>query len=1060
MSGLSIDEIKFKANQARDLYKSYIDNLVQAGETRKARDNEIDLFNLEKYYRDNKITAVEALEIKNLIDSIDIESLADNKDIIYNTAEKKLSMVRSAIDINGDGKNDLKDLAGMSYVINFKGDSLTALENTLDIVGNQDKITEFYINQWAKERGMVTGSEKYNVFYNKFYNDLYKNANPKGDLNLLQKILRFYDAGIGKEKINEIDKFLPAIKADSTFGVIMNLYKFANSEHFNIPEEQKQEKLTSYFKILNGSNDDVKRIFAEAMTRNKTPVTGKPLTVSNLDYVLDIYQIPKKEERDKKLNLIMFNQWADKRNLVNEKREAFISKLLLYTEKNGLSLSTSQLKPLTDIYDTENKLPSSNFNINSLDIYAEAVKNNIPPRSLSLIYRFEKSESFNLVEPARSAKLGEYFEILKSSNSEIKTYLLQALNTGKIPFSEEPVNLNTLDSFIRKISQTDGIIDAVINNWAKERNISGSEKTTFFNKLKEYHTKKITQTQMKTLLGFFDEAKRKNKNFPINNLDVYVKGMQREIEPKQLDRLFKFETSNNFSLTGAQRDNEIENLMGILAGGDKSQKAKRKQEILQKTLSNGRKVSMSNEDISLENIKKVFNRVDDETNFGYENLQIESLAIERNLTSPEKEIFISKLKEWHLPQSDSTKNLQLKIGSVMSLVKLYDEKKLAIADLDIYAKAIKEGISFEELNVIYKFEAKNDIKNKNNNRNEKIESYIRILKSNNEGKIRAMLGSMRSGKIPITQKAMREPNEAFIREENFNEFNSILAKYDNEREIVSTYIRTWATDPKFPGNFEAKFMSYYNDNEFKLSLADLTALKKIYENNTNFALNKLDIYAKGIKAKNNLKDLTSLFKIHSDSRFNGSNEQISKFIEILTIGSNNEKYVLKQVFKNNNIPYINKKFFTENTSNLNDLLNVLQLVKNESELNRFSINKWAKEMQLNEGTSEYNQFMQKFFNEYLTINKIPMNDLNVLKNIYQNKKYSYTKMDTMVSALKKGLGIHDLKRLDQFSERMNFSETQFTKYLNILLGKEGEDKKRVILEMIRTQNIPFSNIRI
>jgi len=826
-----------------------------------------------------------------------------------------------------------------------------------------------------------------------------------------------------------------------------------------VPADQKQAKLTSYINIFNSSNTDLKRVFAEALTRKYTPLTGKPLTTKNLDFVLEIYQIPQKDEREKSLNTIMFNQWADKKNLTEQKKEDFINKLLLYTDKKGLALGIGQLQTLTTIYDL-NKESNPDFNINQLDAYAEAVRQNIPPKSILLIHKFEKSGNFNLTEPLRSAKLKEYFDILNSSNSDIKKFFLQALANQKIPFTEEPLNISSLNTFINKISQPDGIIDQVINNWADERNLTGQEKVTFFNKLKEFHSKKITQEQMKLLLGFYDEAQKNNKNFPLNNLDVYVKGLIREIKPKQLNSLFKFEISNNFSPVGGMRHSELENLVNVLAGGDKSEKDLRKQDILQKTLSNGQKVIMTNDDISLENIKKVFARIDDVANYGFENLQIENMARERNIQSPEKEVFISKIKEWYLPQTDSTKNLQLKLGNINSLVKLYDEKKLGLNDLDVYAKAIKDGISFKEISAIYKFETANDLKNKNSNRLEKIGNYLGILKSGNKAKSGAMLSSMRNGRMPISQKLLKEPSENYITEEKLTEFFEMLKKYDKERDLTIKHIEIWSEDPKFPSGFQAKFLSYYNDNQYKLTLADLRVLKKLYENDTSFDLNKLDFYAKGIKAKTSIKDLNLVYKIHNDPRFNGTNEQIKQFIEILNNGSKYEKYVIGEVLKKNNIPYINQKFLMENSANMTELQKVLQLVKDEREINRFIINNWAKEMNLAEGSSDYNNFMQKFLNEYSIINKIPINDLNVLKNIYKEKKYSYTKMDNMVGALKSGIGIHDLKRLDQLSEKINLSETQFNRYLNILLGKEGEDKKRVIQEMIRTNNIPYTSIRV
>jgi hypothetical protein len=135
-------------------------------------------------------------------------------------------------------------------------------------------------------------------------------------------------------------------------------------------------------------------------------------------------------------------------------------------------------------------------------------------------------------------------------------------------------------------------------------------------------------------------------------------------------------------------------------------------------------------------------------------------------------------------------------------------------------------------------------------------------------------------------------------------------------------------------------------------------------------------------------------------------------------------------------------------------------VKNETELNKFIIGNWARELGLQEGSSDYIKYMNKFFEDYLNTKKIPMSIVKVLKDIYSFKQYSFEKMDQMANALKTGISIYDLKRLEEISSKMNWSDAQFTRYLNIALGQEGEAKKKIILEMLKTNNIPISNIAL
>ncbi|MEY3370455.1 MAG: hypothetical protein RLZZ361_1125, partial [Cyanobacteriota bacterium] len=46
----------------------------------------------------------------------------------------------------------------------------------------------------------------------------------------------------------------------------------------------------------------------------------------------------------------------------------------------------------------------------------------------------------------------------------------------------------------------------------------------------------------------------------------------------------------------------------------------------------------------------------------------------------------------------------------------------------------------------------------------------------------------------------------------------------------------------------------------------------------------------------------------------------------------------------------------------------------------------------------------------------------------------------------------------QLAKKNKFTEEMFNRYLNILIGREGDAKKKIILEMIRTNRIPFSEI--
>ena len=226
MGDLSIEQIKLKAFQARDLFNTYIDNLVTAGETRKASDTEIDLFNLDSFYFNKKIDNFEATKLKEKINSIDLDYLISTRAINYIQGQSKFSATRDSGDINNDETINLKDIGALNYILNFKGDPIEAIDYIFTIAGDPDKISDFYIRKWARERGMNSGTQAFDNFYNKFYNDFYKKSEPKLDISTLQQAVKLFDIGVGGENLNEIDTYMPLIKAQMSFSNIANFLLF------------------------------------------------------------------------------------------------------------------------------------------------------------------------------------------------------------------------------------------------------------------------------------------------------------------------------------------------------------------------------------------------------------------------------------------------------------------------------------------------------------------------------------------------------------------------------------------------------------------------------------------------------------------------------------------------------------------------------------------------------------------------------------------------------------------------------------------------------------------
>jgi hypothetical protein len=1107
MGDLSIEQIKLKAFQARNLFNTYIDNLVTAGETRKANDREIELFNLGTFYIDNRISQTEANQLKTRVNSLQIGTLIDEKFISYNQQEKRFGSNGGSGDLNNDSIIDSKDITALNYLLNFRGDPFASLDNILDIAGDKDKITELYVKNWAFERGFQSGTEQYTYFYNKFYNQLYKGSNPKLEVSVLQSFLRLYDIGLGKNNINDLDAYKPIILSELPISVIINLYKFENSDSFDVPDDQKVAKRNSYIAMLSSENIDLQKVLSEALTRRSVPISGKELKVSNLDPILAIYQITDQKERDLSINTLQINQLADKRNLSTSSkptREQFITKFINYTKpesEEDKGLKVEQLKPLISIYDDMKKkydevIKNGNygneppaFQFNKIDIYQAGIKRDISSKSLAMIYKFEQSELFDDIRDnptKREQKINQYFDLILSSNKQVSSLFTQALTNKKIPFSTENLTIEKLDAFITKMTAEDGILDMTIKNLAQERDLEND--TAFIAQIKGFvKVDKIPFEQIKTLLSFYDKAKKDGKNFSYENLIEYKDGIKENIPLKKLSNLFKFEISSGL-VSDPARKSKIKSYILTLAGKDSkttdSIKQQQKKELLEQSLSNGKKVYLTGKELNEDNLNSTLEEIDKTD--GYALMKINNIVEKTNTLN--KTELANKIKEWHLKQTNPTKpNYEIPLEAVTELLRFYNDEKLStnkrlnLDDLDLYAQAIKDKIQFKNLKAIYKFETESNFKAlSNDGRKKHINYYLEVLKSDNKEKGGRLLNAFQTGRFPVTEERMKEESDSSISESNLNKLEEILNKFNRantspaDLALANLYIDTWSQKPGYSSGFKAKFLDeYFLDKQnkgVKLSLGELITLDKLYETNPSFDLEKLNSYAVGITKKVPFNDLLRIFKIQGNNNFRISQNQVDRYINILAEGPKNQKNILQEALKKNNIAYSNKKLITNNNIDLEELDRVLDLVNDQTKLNDYIISNWAVKSGFDEGSSEHTAYVRKL-KDYLNNKKLTMGDLKILNDIYNIKEkinvagnvreeriYDLVKLDKFANAIVNKVPSNDIKKYEVFARTKNLNEELFNKYLNILMGLDGPEKQKIVIEMIRTNRVPFSNL--
>jgi len=1042
MGDLSIEQIKNKANQARDLFKDYIESLVTAGRTRKANDAEIYLFNLESFYSDNELTASEANSLKTKVNNLDLNNLINSGVITYSNREEKIKSQNGVFDFNRDGAINQRDQSALEYILNYKGNPVNSVFEILEIAGDPDRIADYQITRWATERGLEEGSSEFTSFYNKFYRDLYKNLRPSMETEELQRLLVLYDLGTGKDNLNELDPYIPLVRSDLSVKNIKLFYSFLNSEVFDVRDEQFSTKRDQYINILTGNDATKKQFLLEALVRKQVPISNEKLKVSTLDPMLEI------AGNQPEISRFTINKWADQRNLRGEERELFFNKFYkeFHKEATESGLRFGLLKPLLDIYDNYRRDSSVPLDINKLDTYADGIKKSVQGETLIQLNKFERSGNFNLTGQEREEAFQKYFRILTGSSNNAKSYFLQALANKEIPFSKEPLNAENLNVFIEQISTEGGLIDLTIDSWAKSRgyiNLSSSQTDdydTFINKFKEYSNRGLTLGQLQTLYGFLIKGNISPQE--INKLDIYASSLRQRVDTKFLTMLNRFENSENFQIESSQRDDLIESYIDIFKDGTKEEK-----EVLQRTLLNGKKVFLTESNLTVENLNFALEEV--RKNNGYNLLIINNIVNKQNLDSSQKAIFSTKLQDWILPQNPPKRNYQLTIEQARNLLGFYKEGEISLDDLDVYAKALKERVPFNALREIYKFENEGVFKSQVTNREIQLEAYIEVVKSGKKQKTSEMIKAMKTNKIPITGEDL-----------SLTKLDEALAKFDDPKVLSEAYIQEWFKGQRNSEIYISEFLEYLNNSSFQLELGELSSLKSLIKENENLDINSLDIYARAVKEKVNYKSLKSLAKLHSNPNYNGTKEKIIQYIDIIKNGNKNEKYVLLEALTKNRIPYASKTLIEANKINLDELDNVLELVQDGDKLNKYIIENWARQNNLNENTQEFSDYVFKFFDDYLIDKKLSMNTLRQINEIYKTREYTYEYLDVMVHSLKQGLDGDKLIKLEKIARRNNLTQEVFQRYINILLGREGDAKKKILDGMLRNGQIPVSGLSI
>lgn len=997
--------LKSRVNDAKDKFLDYLNSLK--ADTIHASLDEINLFHLN-YSQDGKVNKAQINSLRNSVINLDTNSLIDQgliqrqitNDLFINTASVNF-------DINADGLINGQDGNAVNYLINFGGNPAEVLDQMLSIAGNEKEIIKYNVNQWAKARGLDPNSDAYKNFYKKFYTEMYETRNPKLSSAQIGQLVTLYDKGFQKN-INDIDIFVPLIAQNTPTDLLNSLLNFFRSSSFDAVDPKAS--LTTYIAILTGSNIQQKNLVTEAITRKIIPIINEKLSASALDKFISL------SSDDKAITKLKIEAFAKDLGLSNEKKEEFETRFYnKYFGQGKAGVSLQELSTLVAFYKNL-KTQKKDFKLEMLDPYADAIKKKIPPEHLKLILNFELSKNFVLENgKTREGALEEIFNILAGSNTIQKQNLLQAIKTNALPISGEEPKLNKLLDFIYSTTTEASFINANINAWADAENLSGNEKLLFLNNFQSYYKKlKDEKNPQGKLKQIFDLYKNDKLNF--NQLDKAADILKIGVKPALIKGLSDYK--KKYSLNS----DKITELLDILKNNNT-----RQLKVLEIAFKSNSLPYTATEANPTELFRMLAQTA---TEDGERILIAKNYAALAGITSDsEKNNFAQRLTEW-------SREKNIPINKLKFVSDLYKEN-IPFTSIEALVDGLTARVDDKDFATLVGF-----VKTYTPNKSQ-IQKYVNILKGTNQDQKNILLSSIKNKRISLTGEALSIEN-----------LNTVLNKVSSADDLLNLQIDKWSKDLEINNreDFKEKLLNY--KRTLGLGLSELSSLVGVIRQDKN-NVKILDPIAKAIKNKIANKDIITITGfINNNARGLNEEQKITKLNEYFNLLSNtDEKNLILNSIQRNTVVLTSKSLSIEN------LDEAIRITASKDSVMQFHLIKTAKDLGLREGSSDYNQFMDRYYNNLYKIQNLKFNQIHILiglerSGIFREKDYTNLQRIVISDADQKNLNL-----LKNFITKAKLGQEQISKYLGILAGPSSPQKDLLAMAL-KNKTIPIANLRI
>ena len=1033
---LTNDQIISQINRARTDFTAYINSLVGDATGTRLISSEMDLFNLENIYNDNRVDANEVSPFLNRLSGITnslVNNMVNTEQVVFNERLGKLVLSADAninIDFNRDAVLNDADRQIFEYVINFQDSVSSALDNALRIAGDERATAQYEIHKAAEEAGFVEGTSGHTAYYNYFYGLFSRTTNPVV-LNDIKVLFELNKRGVGRTNYAELDDYAPMVQARVSFNTMMQLYLFKNSPAFDATNPTTA--FNDYRTILMSTNTNQKELIVQALQTGRIPYTNEVLTARRLTDILTAFA-----SRDSAA-AFQIKQMLSERNIIDNPTDNNDDYTLLYNKLYNVfyvaddkGLTVPDISFLMSIYDkfkTDNRTSTMQERLNYLAPYATGLKGQkISYKDLNALYRFETSNRFdyeNLPAPNNTIIGALNFMItgLQSNNAMERDSFSQVLRSQTLPITNADLTLSGLFAMRSSLRNEAGMAELQIRTWAQERGFDTTSE--FYTGLLGFYGTEQTGVGLKGiawLLRFYDD----NHIQTMAELAPYARALRNNVPTTVMNNIFKFDTTGAFNLTGNARIAKLNQYFDVFITGSNNKKT-----ALAKAFATNKSPGTDNP-LTREDLDDFLSHTANDT--ALDTYMIDKILLERNLSTTDP-LYV---KIMSFKTAD-----RLDLQQLQTILYIYDLGGLEPNDLDLYKDLVKNKVSLKTIRNIQSFATDRSMGADSN-----ILNSIKTVFLSGTNEQKSLVGTALSRKkIPFTDQDLRADRL----------FDLINNTTTADRTLLYQIDAISAERRSIPA-LRDKLLEMKAANVNAIGISQFVSLLDRGDLN----LTKLEPYKRLIVAKVDFKTIGRLYNFEISDKFNVSganrNSVVDSFANVLINGYQEQKNILIGSFRNTNIPYTNQPV---TATALNDLL---PTINTEERYNRFRIDQMARTADINVGSSEHTAFVANFYTKFLVAQRLDLQQVQTLVDLYKTGSYTYSDgfLDRYANAMK-NVNVQGgiLIRFHSMSEQLNLSPQNKLRYLRYLDGTSTESnieiKRQFLIKALRKNYIPFTN---